>query len=66
MGDHQEKHNKQAQSPLIRVSRDLVIFLAQGGDTLKNKGFPYKCKYLLQKANNFYLTFRTFSISALF
>ena len=52
-------------SSLIRVPRDLVIFLLllQMGDTLTNGDFPYKCKCLLQKGN-FHLVFRASPVSA--
>ena len=33
------------------------------GDTLTNGGFPYKCKYFLQRGNS-YLVFRAFPLSA--
>ena len=42
---------KSVISPLVRVSRDLVILLFLEGDTFTNGDFFYKCKYLLQKGH---------------
>ena len=73
MGSCLAKHDNQSYgcyvalmpSPLIRISRDLVIplfFKDRRGDTPTNVDFPYKCKCLLQKVN-FYSVFRASPMS---
>lgn len=55
---------KSCPSPLIRVSRDLVIPSSwyTEGDTLTHAAFPCKYKCFFRKYN-FYLVFRAFSWS---